>query len=389
MKIVNYLLGLLIYSLRIIIPNQKGLWIFGAWGGEKYLDNPKYLYEYVSKNKKNIRAIWLTHNEQVIKDLREKGKRVYKIKSVKGLYYSIRATHAFISHGLVDVNRYATYKLKVIQNWHGTPIKPVLLSDQKKVAVSKRRKLKFASKIFPFLKYETDYENYFLIPCTSIFTEKLYKKIFGDRAKTKVLGMARIDGLFNTEDSNYDIYATKDLKVRQTIMYIPTYRFNDEFNTYQYLIDNLEFITNYLIHSDSRLLLKLHPFDQTKSINDKELLNSNRIFVIDDSCDTYSILRGVDVLISDYSSVVFDFLSLNRKIFLLRPDYKDYIEKHGEFVFDFEQNEIPIFTEWIELIDGLSNWDKDLSTISKNFHQFYDNKNCERIYKYLMNHQNA
>ena len=55
------------YFFSFIIPIDKNLWVFGAWFGEKYADNSKYLFEYVNENHTEIRAVWLTQNHATLK----------------------------------------------------------------------------------------------------------------------------------------------------------------------------------------------------------------------------------------------------------------------------------------------------------------------------------
>lgn len=46
-----------IYMISCLIPKNKNIWVFGAWRGQLYADNAKYLFEYVTENKKDIRPI--------------------------------------------------------------------------------------------------------------------------------------------------------------------------------------------------------------------------------------------------------------------------------------------------------------------------------------------
>lgn len=51
---------------KISVKKIKIFGFFGAWFGEKYADNSKYLFEYVNKNHPEIRVIWVTRNENII-----------------------------------------------------------------------------------------------------------------------------------------------------------------------------------------------------------------------------------------------------------------------------------------------------------------------------------
>ena len=49
---IHKIMAASIYAISCLIPKSKNLWIFGAWRGQLYADNSKYLFEYVAENKK-------------------------------------------------------------------------------------------------------------------------------------------------------------------------------------------------------------------------------------------------------------------------------------------------------------------------------------------------
>ena len=84
-KIKYLLIGILIYPFKKIFPIQKGIWIFGAQGGEKYVQNSKYLFEYVLRHSAN--AFWVTQSKSVYLSLKEAGLPVLYNLSFKGIRY--------------------------------------------------------------------------------------------------------------------------------------------------------------------------------------------------------------------------------------------------------------------------------------------------------------
>ena len=63
------------------VPKQKNLWVFSAFGKTGYLDNSKYLYEYVVEHHPEIRATWLTMDKNVYKQLKSEGRPVIKMRT--------------------------------------------------------------------------------------------------------------------------------------------------------------------------------------------------------------------------------------------------------------------------------------------------------------------
>ena len=72
LKLIIYILNTPLYWVSCCMPTSSNIWIFGAWFGEKYADNSKYLFEYVNQSHSEIRPIWFSTNKNVIKFLNQK-----------------------------------------------------------------------------------------------------------------------------------------------------------------------------------------------------------------------------------------------------------------------------------------------------------------------------
>ena len=72
-RIGNMFIKYMSLYLSMLIPKNKNKMVFGAWFGNKYADNTKYLYKYVVEECKEINAVWLTENKDVYNELQSKG----------------------------------------------------------------------------------------------------------------------------------------------------------------------------------------------------------------------------------------------------------------------------------------------------------------------------
>ena len=384
---LNYLIGNILYFFSYIIPKSKKIWIFGSWGGQKFTDNPKYFYNYIQKNK-DITPVWLTENKEIINKLKIKGVLVFHTYSLLGIWYSSRAAVGIVSHGLVDINRYACARMKIVQTWHGIPMKPVLLSDKKDHAKKKRKMLLNIMFFFPFLKKELLFDRNLIICSSSVYVEKLLRKVFGDKSPLYNIGFPRLDGLFNTTNDNLiyqeiNNYKKEGLRVG---VYMPTYRRKGEFDIISFLSDSKEEIENQLFNSNSILYIKVHPFDY---FNIKDKFHSETIRIINDDNidnDIYQILNCFDFLISDYSSIVFDFLILVKPVYLLVPDRDSYISSNGDFIYDYLNINLPVVETWTEVLSLIENKIevKNLEKISSKYHLHKDGNNSERLYNEIV-----
>ena len=109
---------------------DPNIWIFGAPLGQKFADNSKYLFLYVTKNHPDITCVWLSRNNDVIEKLRKNGYSAYHVSSREGILHSLRAGCVIVSTSLWDVNRSLIRGAKVVQLWHGTPLKKLLVTSK-------------------------------------------------------------------------------------------------------------------------------------------------------------------------------------------------------------------------------------------------------------------
>ena len=167
---------------------------------------------------------------------------------------------------------------------------------------------------------------------------------------------------------------------------MPTYRRKGEFDIISFLFDSKEEIEDQLFKSNSILYIKVHPFDY---FNIKDKFHSKMIRIINDDTidsDIYQILECFDFLISDYSSIIFDFLTLLKPIYLLVPDRDNYISSNGDFVYDYLNINLPVVESWPELLSLIENKIevKNLEKISSKYHLNKDGNNSERLYNEIV-----
>ncbi len=390
-KLIIYFAWLPLYLISYAIPKKKNLWVFGSWGGYAYADNPKYLFEYVTKNYSEVKCVWLTYSKKVIKDLRHANMEVHHIYSFWGIWYCMRANVGIISHGMVDLNRYVCARQKIVETWHGIPMKPVLRSDKKIEAVNKNKSINRLKYIFPFLNKAVQFEDFFAIVGSSDYTNNILEKVFGENAPIVSTGFPRLDGMFNPDFNcgvakNIEYLHKKGKKVG---IYMPTYRREKEFDIVSYFVDNIDLIESSAERLGMVLYIKIHPFDLQKFPDN--FTSGSVIFLSDSDIenDIYKVLSLFDFLITDYSSVLFDFLIVSKPVFLLTPDRDSYISSNGDFVFDYKNLNFPTYIEWKELLNSLDlsfdeNGLKYFNEIGRKIHANMDGNNSKRLAEYII-----
>lgn len=266
----------------------------------------------------------------------EKIKGKYNIKLLdmnnkdESYYYSLKNSKV-----RVWTHNYLSYKESYgvdIQTWHGFPLKS--LYSLNKSTTTKEQTFQQWQKSLFVPSYSTLYEHLMSIA---------YKIKHESFTKT---GMPRNDFLFKDVSSTKMLLSrilNKTLKNNKVFLYMPTYRkkknskvLNGVENGYDILEngDLLE-LEQFLKKEDAYLLVKYHPlqveaknrlenFDHILNITDEVLENLD--------IELYEFLSEIDVLITDYSSIYFDYLLINRPIIFTPIDLEEYRENRGLFL---------------------------------------------------------
>ncbi|WP_423364018.1 CDP-glycerol glycerophosphotransferase family protein [Mycoplasma sp. P36-A1] len=245
--------------------------------------------------------------------------------------------------------------------WHGIPYKKM-----------------FVDKLPPEIESANLYANAYdlMISSSNYYTEIFLRKAMLYNKEIRMLGCSRMDSLFNKslEEINElknNLNIPLDKKV---VLYAPT--FKDIKN------ETLPFNLNDLLNSfndEYVLVIKMHYLSNI-TIKNKNVINLTNYHNISD------ILLCSDLLISDYSSVIFDYSILNRPIILLQNDKQEYLDKRGlSFnIEDYVSKESLIYN-----IDDLyklfknNDFKKIKNNLKQHFYPLEDGQSSKRIVESL------
>ena len=368
-----------IIVLRIVsvfLPKKKELWLFSSWGGRRFIDNPKHFFEYINSTKEEIRPVWLCKNYKLYLELRSKKIECVYYLSLRGVFYQLTAGVIFYAHSISwDFLIYAIGPgTKCVQLWHGIPMKKIG-GDDEVYEKDQGRLCKIIKRIYKlvlFLKQDD------IWIANSNYDADIYKRAYGiEESKIKILGSPRNDRLF------------KQKKARRCI-YMPTYR-GGEGTEFKFLSDyGLDFdeFDRKLRDMDVYLDIKLHPVQLISPVDAEKIKACQRInFLKGDCSDIYDFLGSYDILVSDFSSVVFDYLLLDRPIIMAAFEKQSYLENDRELYFDYEDIFIHnIIQEWSGVITAIESHFTGGSlvvpdsTLKEMFHKYDDGISCERLY---------
>jgi len=370
------------------------LWIFGSWFGQKFADNSKYLFLYVQQAHPEIRPVWLAHNPCVVSDLRSRGYEAYMAYSVKGFLLSMRATAVVVSTGLVDVNRYAIGRAKKIQLWHGTPLKKIGYDDRITRRLQEHKITKIKNILRRFLPFLGEHYDLIIAPSEEVST-KLASAFKMPREKIALTGYPRNDAFFNTPwlaDDN-QLYL-KDVGEKThyecLITYLPTHREEGRrdtgflFSAYGFNISDVEAL---LQKYNAVFIIKTHYYNRLRLPSGEV---GQRIYTPSDEelPDIYPLLKATDILITDYSSVYFDYLLLDRPIIFAPFDLEEYVRRDRELYYDYDEvTPGPKAKNWPEVLNLIEEfmkkdeWKERREQISRRFNKFKDGESSKRVFE--------
>ncbi len=370
---IKYRLYKLTKWILRFIPVKKNLWVYGCWNGKIYADNPKYMFEYMNETHPEITNVWITRSKDVCTKIKNDGYRCYLSRSLKGVWLCVCAEVAFVTiTEEADISPYLDYKkTKVIQLWHGFG--------------AKQMKWDFGGG--STIKNQGQRNNeYYWMSSSDYCTEVLSGNVGIGTERFYITGFPRNDTFIYKPRNEYIERIHEKYPDHKLVIYMPTHR---NFGKTTTTPDNLQFIDSKLKEMKVVLVYKphLHELDNSGELED----NFTNIILATDSSiwsDVYSYIHYFDALISDYSSISYDFLCSGKPIVQFVYDIDDYKQNDGGLLDFFWEIPIGPFTyTWEDTLISLKRmlyeedeWVERRRNALKHFFYYNDGNNRKRVY---------
>jgi len=324
--------------------------VFISFDGKQYSCNPKYIYQYIRVHYPDgFRILWIFRDKNKYAYLNKENVRIIKYGSIFYYYYMLTARFIVTNDYLSSILPIRQQQL-LINTWHGG-------GAYKKVGVATSD---ISGYSYKFINRHSNRHSkmikLFLSSCNN-FSKYVVRESFCYSGKILEAGMPRNDLLFYEHSGivkrvKHYFDLPEDAKI---ILYAPTFRGDAKAAYLDYdksnRIDTQRCISAFqgLNHKQYFFLYRAHHTLIPETL-DRFQINASAY------PDIQELLCATDILITDYSSCMWDFSLTNKPCFIYAPDLEKFEKEYG-FYIPSSQWPFPIATNNDELITNILNFD--------------------------------
>lgn len=349
--------------IRCFTKVRKGRVMMWAYTFKQYSCNPRYLTEYLLENDTEFEIYWVFRRKVDISGI---DKRIRCVRYLSLKYFLLVNTAEFlITNARTDPYRMYWTKRpgqKYLMLWHGgVALKKIEKDAEDKLKYSYLKKAKIDSRVCDLM----------ISGCR--FQTRLLKESFWYSGEILEKGIPRCDIFFDKER-----HMEFDRRVRSTysipesdriILYAPTFRADHSIEPYRISWDKvIPELENVFKGSGITVLVRLHPVLIGK-VDTSSLLCCRNVVDATSYHDMQELMCVASMLITDYSSSMFDFGMLGKPCFLYATD----IEKYNRgYYFRFDEMPFPLGRNEDELLENIRNFDPE--EYGRDIERFFDDK---------------
>lgn len=340
MKFLGYFISYLFYPFSFLFVRNKNKLAFGGYHCS-FTDNSKYLFVYCQQHRQDLNAAWLSLNRQTVKEIRSYGLKAYSLLSLKGIWHALTSKYWFFNSYTSEILFAFSGGAVCVNLWHGIGLKRTEFNITSGKLAERYQERKFKE---VFYHPECFKRPSWLLSSTP-FQSKMFASAFRiDQSHCLELGYPRNEILtcdektrkahiacFENEPTKRVIAQIAERDHKKVFIYMPTWR-DSQRDIFVQSFD-LTKTNKMLQEKDSLLILKPHANTIVDHID-----HYSNIILADSKADVYPILPYTDVLITDYSSVLYDYVLMEGKdVILYLYDYETYVQDRDLF-YPFDDN---------------------------------------------------
>ncbi|MGE0744065.1 MAG: CDP-glycerol glycerophosphotransferase family protein [Rhodospirillales bacterium] len=323
------------YFLSGFAQRREDLWVFGSWGGRRYADNAAAFFRYcAARTGGTVEVAWISRDRRIVAALRADGLSAHWIYSPRGMLCCLRAGVYVFDCFSKDINHWLSRGALKANLWSGVPLKTFERDIRQPGSryyrlfhgsLAERWAL---SALMPWHATRPD----FLISTSAATRDILCRAFDVPRIKVAITGLPRNDAMMEAPVAPGDVLppaaAAARRDGRKVFLYLPTLRDHGR----PFLDIDWAALDAFLAANGAVLMYRFHPMD-ANSVS----YTSESIVELPRAIDIPDVLPHVDCLVSDYSSVVVDYLLLDRPMIYYFPDADGFAATGRSLNFDLDR----------------------------------------------------
>ena len=358
-----------------IFPIQQNKIVCCNMKGKRYGDNPKYIADEIIRQNLNYEIVWLMKDEYDVDLPKEIRRGKYHLLSI---IYELATAKFWIDSNPKHVGMLKRKDQYYIQTWHGSyGFKKVYGDIPDKISYFDKRSIQYNSKIQD------------LVISNSRTATDIFRRAFWYQGEILECGSPRNDIFYeNTEIYVQKVKSYFQLNDQKIVLYAPTYR--EDFRLadmrldFERLLDSLgkKYGGNWVV------LVRLHPHNIMDA--EKFMRYTDKIINATGYTVMQELLVASDILVSDYSSCILDYVTKGKTCFLYATDIKRYKDERDMY-FDMHKLPFPLAENNDELELNILNFNEEQyrTELNQLFEKvaLRDNGNaCKQVVDWIVRH---
>ncbi|MGA7148099.1 MAG: CDP-glycerol glycerophosphotransferase family protein [Microbacterium sp.] len=386
--------------LTLLVPRSRDEWVFGCGAGIG--DGALALWNVAAAD--GHRMLWLVGSDREARDAAALGIPTARRSSLRGLWRTARARAVVVTHGFGDVNRYAVSGAMVAQLWHGIPLKRIGLDSPETLRLpgplSRMPGARLARRALGAM-FRGAAQRIRVLPAASHLVRGRLESAFAlSDERVPVTGEPRVDVLSSgtaqeRRERARRVISTVCGDITDTVrlvLYAPTWRDGDADPAVPSAAE-WDAMHGVLERHDAILLVRSHPLGAGE-YRPPRRTDRVRALGSDLVADVTPLLPGLDVLVTDYSSLAFDAALVPLPVVFLAPDVQEYAQRRGFYGRYADVAGTDWSIDWTQALGELAAVLGDPAqrasrierseALSRRMHDFRDGGNAKRVYRAIL-----
>ncbi|MFJ6069361.1 CDP-glycerol glycerophosphotransferase family protein [Streptomyces sp. NPDC093065] len=329
-----------------------------SYNGKQFSDSPRAMYEELVRRGSDLKHLWAVRDGQVnlpdgVEKVRMWGKEWYE---------ALASSRYIVTNGHLPDWIVRRPGQSIVQTWHGTMLKKIG-HDIDTLHFDRRYQEKLA----------LEAKQWSLLVSSNRFSTPILKRAFSYDGEIQEAGYPRNDYLYSPDRDAIAARVKQALGLpegKKIVLYAPTWRDDQSHSAGQYLFDlriDLEDAQRRL-GDDHVLLIRRH----SNVVDAVPGAGNGFVWDASEYPDIADLYLAADIMITDYSSVMFDYAHLKRPMLFFTYDLEHYRDTLRGFYFDFEQDSPgPLIDNSKELVDAIRDIDRVREKYQERFDRFH------------------